>query len=84
MTFCLLVLRVWLNKAFRVVGDAVRQTPPRHGLANSKMEAIAKTVCYLILKKGMFDTWGLEGPFSTRFIPCVLRPPAFPSKASSE
>jgi hypothetical protein len=58
MTFCLLVLRVWPNKAFRVVEDVVRQAPPRHGLANSKMEAIAKTVCYLILKKGMFDMWG--------------------------
>jgi hypothetical protein len=52
MTFCLLVLRVWLNKAFRVVGDAVRQTPPRHGLANSKMEADRENRLLPYIKKG--------------------------------
>ena len=35
MTFCMHVLRAWLNKAFRVVEDEVRQTPPHHGLSNS-------------------------------------------------
>jgi hypothetical protein len=47
------VLRAWLNKAFRVVEDEVRQTPPRQGLANStNAGGSRKTVCDLMLKKG--------------------------------
>lgn len=52
MTCCLLVLRMWLNKAFRVVGDVVRQTPARHGLVNSKMEADRENRLLPYIKKG--------------------------------
>ncbi len=52
MTCCLLVLRMWLNKAFRVVEDVVRQTPARQGLVNSKMEADRENRLLPYIKKG--------------------------------